>query len=830
MATNLVGPDGREYHIPDDNPEALKGALAKGYRQLTDAAPRTFSEKLSGLSTEASEDVTTGLLGGAQGATAGLYGAYLGHKGSDETPEEKARREAVSKEALQTQAEHPIAAGVGNVAGMIASPVGEIGKLAGAGIKTTTALGRIGAGVVAGGTEGALFGVGNTVSDSVLGDHELTAEKLVAGGGMGMLLGGAGGGFGTAIGEGVSAVAPKLAKGLESAKDSLKEFAGNKALKAAGATKRDLDFLGEERAQEVGQMLLQRGHLGEGATAPTARDILDSVAKDKDAVGASIGKAFDDVEAVGAVPDHAAITKRLDDFEASLSPLQRKAVAGDVKAARDAIGEYADAAAKGEGGGFKAFDELKKDLQAKAKWSAADQSQAFAGGLKRQLSGIVRDELDNQILPHLGEEAGQKFLADKKAFGLLASGERIAEHGVERLGGNASLGLRDTIIGAGIGGGGNPVTGLVSAIASKVMRERGNGVIARLADKLAESPQLSVMASSFAKKAAEVAPVMEQYAPLLAQAAARGPQQALATHMVLAQVDPHYAMVAQRAGFTPEDTAQGDAALQKAHGIASIAGAVAAHDEDLDRHIDKVLKGDGKPAAVAVMRGQDFGAKRMRKEGVEAHSTRVEEVRQLAGNPDALIDRITNNLGNLHNVAPGVAAALTNTANNAVQYLAKAAQHPLPAGPLAPKWHPSEAERHEFAQKLEVVEDPMSALRHAASGTLTGAQMEAFKAVYPTLARTVADKVIDKITSNPKSVPYKSRVMIGLLTGIDPDGTMGQAAIAANQAAIHGASQKPSNAGAPSGPQENKPTKGAENLTLAKRTAMPSQRGEMREE
>lgn len=829
MATNLVGPDGREYHIPDDSPEVLKDALAKGYRQLTDEAPRTLGESLKGLSTEASEDVTTGLLGGAQGATAGLYGAYLGHKGSDETPEEKARREAISKEALQTQAEHPIAAGAGNILGMVASPIGDIGKLAGGALKATTALGRIGAGVVAGGTEGALFGVGNTVSDSVLGDHELTAEKLVAGGGMGMLLGSAGGGFGTAISEGASALAPKLAKGLEGAKDSLKEFAGNKALKAAGAAKRDLDYLGEERAAEVGRTFIDRGHLGEGAQARNAHGILESVTKDKEAVGSAIGKAYDDVEATGALPQHAAVGQKIDEFAASLSPLERKAIAGPIEEAKSALSEYAAKAEAGEGGGFKELNQFKKNLQDQAKWSAADTSQAFAGKLKRQLSGVVREELDNQLLPHLGEEGGQQFLANKKTFGLLSDAERIAEHGAEKLGSAPFLGLKD-IGAAAVASHGNPVLALTSAIASKVMRERGDGVIARLADKLAESPQLSVMASSFAKKAAEVAPVMEQYAPILARAAARGPQQALATHMVLAQVDPHYAMVAQRAGFTPEDTAQGDAALQKAHGIATLAASVAAHDEDMDRHIDKILKGSGKPAAVAVMGGQDFGSKRMRKEGAEAHSTRVEEVRQLAGNPDALVDRITNNLGNLHNVAPGVAAALTNTANNAVQYLAKAAQHPLPAGPLAPPWHPSEAERHEFAQKLEVVEDPMSALRHASAGTLTGAQMEAFKAVYPTLARTVADKVIDRITNNPKSVPYKSRVMIGLLTGIDPDGTMGPAAIAANQAAIHRASEKPSNAGAPSGPQQNKPAKGVENLTLAKRTALPSQRGEMREE
>lgn len=58
------------------------------------------------------------------------------------------------------------------------------------------ALGRVGAGVARGLTEGAMLGGVGAVNESALGDHELTGEKLVAGMGHGAFLGGAlGGGF-----------------------------------------------------------------------------------------------------------------------------------------------------------------------------------------------------------------------------------------------------------------------------------------------------------------------------------------------------------------------------------------------------------------------------------------------------------------------------------------------------------------------------------------------------------------------------------------------------------------------------------------------------------
>ena len=215
---------------------------------------------------------------------------------------------------------------------------------------------------------------------------------------------------------------------------------------------------------------------------------------------------------------------------------------------------------------------------------------------------------------------------------------------------------------------------------------------------------------------------------------------------------------------------------------------------------------------------------RMRRDAAAAHDKRTEEIRQLAADPNAFLDRVSKNLERVGPVAPGVSAALTAQAHTAVQYLAQAAQRPVKPGPLAHDWTPTESERHEFAQKLEAVQDPMSVLRHAAAGTLTPVQIEALRTVYPGLAKAIGEKALmQAMAKKPSEVPYRARLMLSMLTGADVDGSTSQAALASNQLANHGNKQSQENAA----PQSS----GARSeMTLASRMALPSQRRELETE
>lgn len=266
-----------------------------------------------------------------------------------------------------------------------------------------------------------------------------------------------------------------------------------------------------------------------------------------------------------------------------------------------------------------------------------------------------------------------------------------------------------------------------------------------------------------------------------------------------------------------------DAEIKRTVGVLQLGAALEKQHADIDRNIGKILRGEKAPASPtkAVQGTQDFGGKRQRKDAKAAHDQHVNDLSSLATDPNVLLDRVASNLGDMSHVAPGIYGALVRHADRATKYLVEQSKRPPKAGPLAAEWHTNETERHLFAQKLEVVQDPMSVMRHAAAGTLTRAQMDALKATSPLLARQISDAALMRLADSPKGIPYRARMALSLLTGVDVDGTMG-AAIAHNQAAIQGARGKAGDTqGAPSTPGSDS------KITLAERTALPSQRRSM---
>jgi hypothetical protein len=800
MTTPLIGPDGRKYTLERDEPAALDAAIKAGYRVETAETPQTTLEGLKETAADVAAPLNAAGLGALQGATAGGYGAYVGTTQPHET-----------KQAMLTaMEENPLATGVGELAGMVASPINKL-MPAIEGTRAATALGRLGQKAISGGVVGSLYGAGNTVSDAALGDTQLTAEKLIAGAGLGAVLGSLGGGVGGAIEEGAAKLLPKLSTVIKGGQSALDEVADHATLKAFRNTAKELRKYADADVADAVATVRERGHL---KLSPEAME--KSLAADASRVGADKGAFLDAAEAAGTKPSPSGFLKALDDFEAGLGPTERQSIAADLKNARKAFDEISmrPVTATGKtGSGWRAFDAEKQAIQARAKFSKGPAGvDDLTLPLKRQLAGAVRAELDRQLVPALGAE-GQAFLDTKKLYGSLKTAERLAGTGAGR---GTSFSLVD--IASSIGAGGLHPLGLATGLGTKLLRENGAAIIAQTADRLSKSPALKAVAQSFAAMLPTTAPKLGSYGPSLLLAAQRSPELALAQHIVTAQLDPTYSADAQLAGLRPETPDEHLASLSRATDLAATQAAMLEHDRAIDEGLQHVIKGTRPAASSPVLKTQDFGAKRMRQESHEAHRRRVEELRQLAADPQALIDRSAKNLTSFGAVAPAVSAAMTATAQRAVTYLAKAAEVPPKPGPLARDWVPTQAERHKFALKLEAVQDPMSILRHAARGTLVRPQLEAVRAVYPSFAKAVEDRALEQLASG-EPMPYRARLMLSLLTGVSADGTTRPQAIAANQRAITNAAGKPSE-------QMGQVTEGAE-LGDARRMSTPGQRREM---
>lgn len=775
----------------DGSPEDWMAAQKDGWR-LDDGSGPTAMESVKGAAAEAAPIVNALGLGALQGTTAGGYGAYVGATQPHET------KAAV----LKAMEESPIAAGVGEFAGMVASP---LNKLAPAieGTRAATTLGRLGQKALSGGVIGTLYGAGNTVSDAALGDTQLTAEKLIAGAGLGAVLGSLGGGVGGAIEEGAARLLPKLSTVIKGGQSALDDVADHATLKAFRNTAKELRKYSDADIEDAIATVRERGHL---KLSPEAME--KSIAADVAKVGPAKG-AFLDAADKASRPDFAAALRGLDQHIADLSPLEREAIGPSLKKARTAL---EDIATDPKLGTWRALDKWKQDLQAAAKFSRGAAEDDLALGLKRRLAGFARSEVDRQLVPALGAE-GQAFLDTKKLYGSLKTAERLAGTGAGR---GTSFNLVD--IASSIGLGGVHPFGLIGGLGTKLLREHGAAIIAQTADRLSKSPAMKAVAASFAATLPTTAPKLGAYGPALMLAAQRSPELALAQHIVTAQVDPAYAASAQLAGLRPEAPDEHAASLARATDIAATHAALAEHDRAVDEGLQHVVKGTKPPARPAVLNTQDFGAKRMRQESTEAHRRRVDEIRNLATDPQALLDRSAKNLAAFGAVAPAVSAAMTATAHRAVAYLASQAETPPKPGPLAKEWVPTQTERHAFGLKLEAVQDPISLLRHAARGTLTRPTLDAVRAVFPAFAEHVKTRALERLVSGEK-MSYRARLMLSLLSGVSADGTTRPEAIAANQRAIAGAVGKPSE-------QMGAATEGAE-LGDANRMATPGQRREM---
>lgn len=239
-----------------------------------------------------------------------------------------------------------------------------------------------------------------------------------------------------------------------------------------------------------------------------------------------------------------------------------------------------------------------------------------------------------------------------------------------------------------------------------------------------------------------------------------------------------------------------DQAIHQTAGVTQLAGVLDAHHSEIDKAVKRFM-GDGEPGERPKPKPLPDG------------------VHELATNPQALVDRVSNNLGGLHTVAPGLSSSMTGVAQRAVQHLSTLSSVPPPRGPLGREWQRTKAEQRILEQAMAVIDDPLILLEHARAGTLSRAHISAAQAVYPMLTRAIGDRALDAAIGTGKRPSYRQRQMLSMLTGVDVDGE--RAMTAANQRVMQAPSMKPSNAGAPG-------SAGAEKLTLGQRMAQPHHR------
>lgn len=601
--------------------------------------------------------------------------------------------------------------------------IGELGGMAGRGLAERAVM-RSAALGTAGALEGGAYGVGHTLSEASLGNHEVTADKLLAGAKGGALYGLVGG---AVLGGGSELVGGALRGGLttfaraESGESGtvasmLERKAGEFTLRSAGADKtliRKLDRFAPGGHEGVGKLLAEEAPalVGKQRVGQMSKELWQEAAiKGKqtyghamDAVLESGTKAGGSVRVADVVDDIRAVSKPFRDDYANL------AKAGVVKQ----IDGFADQVARRAG----LLDEAGAVINADARISlkelhgirrAADD--LWAGNkinpIATPIKG-VRDAVDGRLVSELERAGGEELKTAWKdattrwqAFHAL---EKAAANASAKSGANQFLSLTDKIfaaagsaVGSVVGGGpvGALLGGAVTGLASKALRSRFDAVAA---DALLKASQLG---------------------------AAR-----------------------------------------------RLTGAV---DAQIESGVRGFLAGTGSGGkgefAAALPQGAKAG---------QVTRTEFEKLTQQVANaaaarkssPGFAEQEASKKLGAFATAAPNVTAILANRHAAAVDFLSASMPRArvdesamyVPSSLPSPKTLSPEELR--WVRRHEATTDPMGVIRDMQKGRVTHDQIDALKAVYPSLYQQVKTRMIESVQGRGKAVSVEQATQLGILLG-----------------------------------------------------------------
>lgn len=504
----LVGSDGEIKAVPAAN---VAKAIELGYRPASEAevyreqtgTPGAIMAGVTGFGRGLSFGVTDPLTIAAERALHGDKGA-----------EEMRRTLSLLKEG------HETASFVGEIAGSLAPLALGIGGGGGAAVSGESALARAGSRALGAmpraGLEGMAIGAGEQLTEDVLGNHDLVAQKYLSaslkGGLFGAILGAglhAGGGAimdklatkgASAIERAEGGVYRSLAERAEAAASKpaasrLAEFAEEQAAKGAmhSATLNAADLMklgktAEEQAarmRKVGRTLIDEGVTTAFASKKTQAERITSRLAE---VGEELGSVRKSFDKAAVRPSADTVMKSIEN-DVVKPLLERPFSAAD----QAVVQPYAQELERRLGGKtvFKSFEDLHelrlgldKRLNQMKVW---EKFYGEAPGHKelKAIRGILEDEYERAAeiaAAELGESTASKYRLQKSLYSDLKTAEKWATKAAARETQNRAISLTDTIMAGSALASGQPL-GLLAPVANKLARTYGNQVAATLADK-----------------------------------------------------------------------------------------------------------------------------------------------------------------------------------------------------------------------------------------------------------------------------------------------------------------------------------------------------------
>jgi len=612
--------------------------------------------------------------------------------------------------------------------------------------------------------EGAFYGAGRVVHEAALGDPNLTAESALATVGLSAAMMGAVGGGSSVVGSLLGEAAKHLPGWVGDTLDSIESHAN---LQAAGGDKgsarRMIQKYGPDGARARLLEMRDIGIFGSdgGSALVTPHAVMDNAREILSNEGGKIGDMIKAADASGNVNVDGAARRILASGEGIINkmgenPFQEDA-AGRLRGLLAKYEQKISVGAKLEDlhGMEREFGQEVYGLKGMGDPRATPQIDAL-NKIRREISTVVDEGVERGGVP------AKDWLAANRTFSIAKDAEKMALNGVARLEGNNPLSLSGTMGAiAGFAQKG-PIGGVLSGAATEAAKRYGSGLTGLAARTLKNA--LGDGGAEVAGRTAEaIAAARKSGADTLSAGASRAPEAVTA----LAALERSNQTMKNRVDDAVSTLVRSGAKasnVMRAEAAAGISGSFAKTAE----------------------------------EQAALYAKRVGIIRKAAV-PQNMYSALEKNSDDLHAHAPQTAAALNIAQARLVSHLASKIPQTMNQGPLSTPAKPNRTEIRDFSQRWEVAHDPVSAIRHAAAGTLTPAALETLHAGYPALSATIVEAIHDKIAAvGPQKVPRSAHAMLSALTGEPLHSSVGGDAILRNQSVFAAPSAQAGNALRPS--------------------------------
>lgn len=757
----------------------------------SEGAPMQEPEGLDDFVDETQQDLYGGVgqqaLAGAEGF---LRGASLGTSDLAETklglstPEAiKGRREA-----------NPWTSGLGSLGGG-AALIGLTGGMA------APAEAGLGATLATSAAEGALFGAGNSVSEYALGDSNLNAQKVLTDVGMGAALGA---GLG-ALGKSVEYAAPKAAEKLNSALSGMKEailgteenpsIAAQAISRAGGAVSGEgaTDWASAmnqglnapEKSVSIRDLSKNLGDIYSGARNASS-ELYDTILPSR--VSSSLKDMPEETARANAESVWQKIQGKLRgaDLEgnqvSALSPASEKEVVGRLQNFADDL-----SGAKSSDQVFKTMSDFATDLD-RGKLIKFDTlptaSQLQDQEVLRGIRDIIRSDLKNpsvwgEAATHYAE-AADNYSSYKNA---MRNFEKAFMSSEKSAYGNKKFIVNPTKVKAFFNNFLDPSQDIRKQYLNDFMSAAQG-----LAKKSENFHGAQEAESLIARRIGELS---EKHQELqnLAEALGEGKRPGGVFGGILGDM---FQAEGLHAMGVPSPVV--GAAIGAARAYKSIT-----NPYEMGANMASVFRGLQTIGKISESVGKNIGkaAKNIFRSGGPTegavnftlpkgdYSTRVQQIQQLADDPEKMMKHLDKTTGPVYHIAPGITGALQTTMINGVQFLNSKIPRQANKLPLSPEFKPSVAQKERFENYYKIINNPLSALEQVKEGTINNDTIEALQAVHPQIYDEMKKAVLEHF--NPEKMedmPYAKKIALGKFLGQPLDANMLPQVIAKNQSTM----------------------------------------------